>query len=941
LNRNFHFLLLLVLLSCTLLQAQHTITIDGVLDVEKKMMTIIQEMEYHNNADIALHEIFLLDWTHSFSSKTTPLGKRFTEEYIRRFHFSKATERGYTTIKSITTALDKPLSWERKKEAPDLLKITLPKALLPGDKCLLKLNYHIKIPDDKFTRFGYNEKEDVFNLRYWYITPAVYHGDWKLYSNKNLNDLYTPLANYKITLQVPERYNIETALDFKTVTSEPEKSYTYEGQQRNYIPLYIKNKTEDFYCLRKDELQFISNLEDNALDLEIKTIAVHKILNFLEAHLGSYPFQKLIVTNRDYEINPVYGLNQLPDIIRPFPDGFQYEIKQLKATTGAYLKTTMHLDPRSDAWAIDAIQVYLMSQYINKHYPNIKLLGKLSELFGLRWFHASDLTFNDQYFLGYKNMLRRNLHQSLKTPLDSLVKFNKNIANPYKAGIGLHYLDDFLGNKAVAKSIKDFYQQEQLKATSSLTFEQLLQSNASKNIDWFFDEYVSQNDPIDFKIKKVRRRKDSLDITITNSNGGHMPVPLMAFQNDQTALKTWVTPEQGKKTITLPRTGIKKLALDYEQIIPEVNQRNNYRNLKGVLNKPLQFRILQDIEDPAYSQLFLLPEFEFNNVYDGFTIGTTVYNKTLIKRNFNYRLTPKYGFNSKTIIGSASIFNTRYLNENKFKTVRYGLSYSGSSYAPGLFFRSFTPFLTFRFREKDLRDNKRHGLSFRSINIFRDRDANNPVETPDYSVFNARYTYTNPSLIDLFAYRVDYQLAKKFGKISTTINYRKLFLDNRELRLRLFAGTFLFNNTKADGDFFSFALDRPTDYLFDFNYLGRTSSTGLVTQQIIISEGGFKSKLNTPFSNQWITTLNGGYSIWNWIHAYGDIGCLKSKGTAANFVYDSGIRLSLVNDYFELFLPVYSNRGWEIADANYNERIRFIVTISPSTLIGLFNRRWY
>lgn len=44
--------------------------------------------------------------------------------------------------------------------------------------------------------------------------------------------------------------------------------------------------------------------------------------------------------------------------------------------------------------------------------------------------------------------------------------------------------------------------------------------------------------------------------------------------------------------------------------------------------------------------------------------------------------------------------------------------------------------------------------------------------------------------------------------------------------------------------FFSFALDRPTDYLFDFNYLGRSEDTGLVSQQIIIAEGGFKSQLD-------------------------------------------------------------------------------------------------
>jgi hypothetical protein len=39
------------------------------------------------------------------------------------------------------------------------------------------------------------------------------------------------------------------------------------------------------------------------------------------------------------------------------------------------------------------------------------------------------------------------------------------------------------------------------------------------------------------------------------------------------------------------------------------------------------------------------------------------------------------------------------------------------------------------------------------------------------------------------------------------------------------------------------------------------------SQQLILAEGGFKSKLN-PYANQWMTTLNGGYTIWNWIELW-------------------------------------------------------------------------
>jgi hypothetical protein len=68
-----------------------------------------------------------------------------------------------------------------------------------------------------------------------------------------------------------------------------------------------------------------------------------------------------------------------------------------------------------------------------------------------------------------------------------------------------------------------------------------------------------------------------------------------------------------------------------------------------------------------------------------------------------------------------------------------------------------------------------------------------------------------------------------------------------------------------------------------------------------------------------MTTLNGGYTIWNWIELYGDAGLLKNR-KSGKFVYDSGIRLNLVPDYFEMYLPVYSSNGWEMRQDNYNEK---------------------
>jgi hypothetical protein len=226
--------------------------------------------------------------------------------------------------------------------------------------------------------------------------------------------------------------------------------------------------------------------------------------------------------------------------------------------------------------------------------------------------------------------------------------------------------------------------------------------------------------------------------------------------------------------------------------------------------------------------------------------------------------------------------------------------------------------------------------------VYVNREASEFVKSTqdgNYSVLNMRYTNSKTEITKHFSYSNDLQLSSKFSKESISLAFRRLFDDNRQVNLRLYAGVFIYNKTESN--YFSFALDRPTDYLFDYNYFGRSESTGLFSQEYVQAEGGFKSKLLNPFANQWITTANGSFNIWNWIEVYGDLGFLKNRQQDARFIYDNGIRLNLVTDYFELYLPVYSNNGWEVSQPKYTEKIRFIVAFSPQSLIRLFTRKWF
>ncbi len=924
--------------------SQNTIDVNAVFDIENKSISITQTIQYKNTSNTTLNSIYLNDWSNSYSEKDTPLAERFADEFKNTFHFAKDEDRGFTTIQSITQN-STALNYKRLEKQIDVIKVELDQPLAPNSSYILQLKYTVQIPNDKFTRYGITSDNDV-NLRYWYITPAIYTTDWQHFSNKNLDDAFIPLANLNWRITIPKTHTLISELN--TISNQDNgntKTITLSGKQRKNTKLLLKTESK-YKTIETDFFEVLSDIDDEGLDRTEKAIATDKVAQFITNELGDYPHKTLLITEIDYKKDPIYGINQLPDFIRPFPSTFQYELKILKTGLLNYLENTLLINPRKEHWLLDGIQVYYLMKYVDTYYPNMKLLGNLSNVFGIRSFHAADLDFNDQYGFMFMHMARTNLDQPLTMAKDSLLKFNKNIANKYKAGVGLKYLESYINSNVIEETISEYLAQYKLKETTPKDFKTLLESKTNKDLEWFFSEYLQTNKRIDYKIKKIKKTEDSLTVTLKNLHNNTMPISLFSVKDDSIYSKRWVTGFTNEKTITIPRDEGNKLVLNYDNTIPEFNNRNNWKSLRGFLfnNKPLQFRLFKDIEDPNYNQVFFMPEFDYN-FYDGFSPGLKLYNKTVLSKRFLYNFSPKYAIKSKQLIGSGSVqYNFRPQNQDLYRT-RIGVAGQYANYAPDLSFTKFTPFINFSFRNPDdLRDNKKRFLNARFTRIARDEDITgefNTEDEPNYSVFNVSYGEQNPNLKNYFGWNTDLQLAKNFGKAAFTFEFRKLTENNRQYNVRLFAGTFLYNSTYQNSDYFSFALDRPTDYLFDYNYLGRSEDTGVLSQQYIVAEGGFKSKLSTPFANQWITTINTSTTIWRYIMAYGDVGFVNNHGSTPNFVYDSGIRLNLVEDYFELYLPVYSNLGWEIGQPNYDQKIRFVITLSPKTLLKLFTRRWY
>ncbi len=938
-HKNILFILLLFVSAKH--YGQHHSQIDVTVNMEQKTLTVVQEIEFLNQSEDILTSIVLNDWNNAYSSKTTPLAERFSDEFYRGFHLAVEKERGNTHNLKISTADKSRLSWKRTEKNPDLVVVALAQKLAPNEKIVLHLTYSVKVPSDKFTHYGYNEKGGM-NLKNWFLTPTRYENHaFVEYNNLNLDDIPNAISDFDIVLRVPKNFELTTDMnEEKTSTIENFTIYKLKGNNRTDFSIFIEPKTS-FRSFKNSSVEVLTNMKGYKADEIQKAISIDRVVTFTNNLIGKSHNEKITVSQVDYDRNPFYGLNQMPNFLVPFSDEFLFEIKFLKTYLNNYLKNNLKLDPRKDNWIYDGIQVYTMMQYMKENYPDCKMTGRVSSFKLFKGYHLVNLDFNEQFSYLYLLMARKNLDQPLGAPKNTLIKFNEQIASKYRAGLSLIYLDNFLGNDAVTNSIQQFNVLNTEKKTNGNDFERILKSGTDKDINWFFTTIINSRKIIDYKFSNVVKTKDSISFSLKNKTNIAVPIPIYGIKNDSIVFKKWIEPKNKDSIYNLERNQANKIVINFKNEVPEFNLRNNWKKLEGFYpnNRPIKFALIKDLEDPFYNQIIYAPILTFN-VYDGLSPGIRFHNRAILNRPFVYDINPTYAINSNMISGSAIFMvNKDYRDSNLFN-VRYSISGNYYHYAPDATYLKINPMVLMQFRDEDYRDNRKQLLLFRQVIINREKSKiviDSSLQ--DYSVFDAKYINSRTELTNHVSFVGDIQFSKKFGKISSELQYRKLYEDNRQLNLRMYAGVFTYNNSNSD--FYSFALDRPTDYLFDYAYLGRSSETGIVSQEFVLAEGGFKSKLTPSYANQWIASMNGSYSIWNWIEVYGDVGFVKNSYQKEKFLYDSGIRLNLLTDYFELYFPIYSNKGWEISQPNYNEKIRFVVTLNPAKFINLFTRKWF
>ena len=321
-----------------------------------------------------------------------------------------------------------------------------------------------------------------------------------------------------------------------------------------------------------------------------------KVVAFLNDKLGEYPHENLMVSKLDLKKNPIYGLNILPGILSPYSKDFEYELTIAKNLIRIYLDQYLNMNPREEHWLKSGLGNALLMKYVDTYHKDQMMLGKFSNVWGLKSYNLAKLKYNEQYQLAYINIVRNGRDQALSLHKDELLKFNANLASRYKAAKGLIFLEDFIGDSKIDDWIKEFVVKNKDKLKTTKDFELFISAKSSKDLSWFFDSFITNTQQIDYKISRIRSDKDSIYFTVKNMKRGQTPVSLFTIKEDTVLTKSWLTGIGKEKDFVVPNNSADKLVLNYDQKVPEFNIKNNWKSVSGTdfFNRPFQFRLLKD-----------------------------------------------------------------------------------------------------------------------------------------------------------------------------------------------------------------------------------------------------------------------------------------------------------------------------------------------------------
>src|SRR5215203_290576 len=493
-------------------QQQVNYKINVSLNDQNHSLKGVEEIEYTNNSPDQLNFIWFHLWENAYKNDNTAFTKQLMRDKKGMNRLRKFKDRGYIDSLDFTVDGVKALI-EVDPENIDVVKLNLPKTLLPGGTIKIQTPFFVDIPQ-YISRSGHNGQS--YMMCQWYPKPAVYdRKGWHQFPYLDEGEFYSDYGNFDVNITLPSQYivgatgvlqNDDELKQYKEIGASNLASSSRKNSIK-YIPSPATTKTLNYkgenvldfawfadkdFVLKYDTMQlnsgktidvFTYHHADGNKNWVHSTDYVKSGARAYSSYFGEYPYP--VVQAVEGPKNEMSGGMEYPMItLITSPDASPMMLDAVitHEVGHNWLMGILGTNERTHAWMDEGIDTYFQFRYEAEKYRFNSIFGESIPR------EVKEKSVEDFQAMVYNALSKIPMETPIETPSEQFTGEEEYGLVVYiKTAIWMYFMEQELGKSNLDKAIHAYYDQWKFKhpypEDMKLTFEKEL----GKDLTLYFD----------------------------------------------------------------------------------------------------------------------------------------------------------------------------------------------------------------------------------------------------------------------------------------------------------------------------------------------------------------------------------------------------------------------------------------------------------------------
>jgi hypothetical protein len=468
--------------------------IEVQLDTENKKLLGKEIITFINTSEKSVDTLFLHLYPNAFQSDTTTFMKEsFFPDKIKK----KEEYRGYMEIKKINLSSGYDLT-DQKIIDETVMKLPLPKPLLPENTISLEIEFVVKLPQI-FFRMGYSGK--TFVMGQWFPKMAVLEedGSWNAHQYHANSEFFADFGTYDVSITLPLEYVVGA-----TGYLQEEKT----NQDSTKTLVYHAEDVHDFVWVA-DPDYLVSKRMVDGVDLEFLYKPAHKrkverimdgaefALKYYGSAFGNYHYKKF--TMADAGIGMGGGAMEYPMFITISP--FMLLTDKIKLDELVLFHEIAHQwwygmvasNEFEEAWLDEGFAVYSERKALEEKF------GQVANLVNVWEIKIGD---EDLAKLGYLLDPQSDIIVKNSWEFQDFLSYQANVY--YKASLLLQTLENLLGKEKMQELLRAYFERYKFKHPKTEDFIRLANEISGEDLNPYFFQFLFGTGVCDYQVASMK-----------------------------------------------------------------------------------------------------------------------------------------------------------------------------------------------------------------------------------------------------------------------------------------------------------------------------------------------------------------------------------------------------------------------------------------------------